>query len=98
MSPNEPLTTNSSGARDLTGKTLGNYVLIRRLGRGGMANVYLAQQTSLNRPVAIKVLKEELALDKSYVARFHREAQAAGKRRLLSQRSYIDCNELMYES
>ncbi len=62
---------------DLTGKVLGNYVLIRRLGRGGMANVYLAQQTTLNRPVAIKVLRSELALDRAYVARFHREAEAA---------------------
>ncbi len=62
---------------DLTGRTLGNYVLIRRLGRGGMAHVYLAQQTTLERPVALKVLKPELAVDRAYVARFHREAQAA---------------------
>ena len=63
--------------QDLTERTLGNYVLIRRLGRGGMANVYLAHQTTLDRPVAIKVLKPELAGDRAYVARFHREAQAA---------------------
>ncbi len=62
---------------DFTGRTLANYVLIRRLGRGGMADVYLAQQTTLNRPVAIKILKPELARDRSYVKRFHREAQAA---------------------
>ena len=64
---------------DLTGRELGTYVLLRRLGRGGMADVYLAHQRSLDRAVAIKVLKPNLALDTSYVARFHREAQAAAK-------------------
>lgn len=64
-------------AEDLTGQTLGDYRIIRRLGRGGMADVYLAEQLSLKRKVAFKVLKPELARDKTYVARFHREAQAA---------------------
>ena len=62
---------------DLTGRTLGDYQLLRRLGRGGMADVYLAQQTSLRRQVAIKVLKADLAQDDGYVRRFHHEAQAA---------------------
>ena len=62
---------------DLTGRTLGDYQLLRRLGRGGMADVYLAQQTSLKRQVAIKVLKADLAEDDGYVRRFHHEAQAA---------------------
>ena len=62
---------------DLTGRELGEYSLLRRLGRGGMANVYLATQASLNRQVALKVLKPDLARDESYVQRFHREAQAA---------------------
>ncbi len=77
MVPNQPEVPGNFAVQDLTGKTLGNYVLIRRLGRGGMANVYLAQQTTLNRHVAFKVLKPELAIDKAYVTRFHREAQAA---------------------
>ncbi len=64
-------------SEDLTGQTLGNYLLIRRLGRGGMADVYLSQQTGLNRPVAIKILRRELARDRRYVHRFHREAEAA---------------------
>jgi len=76
MSPNESDSSAKDG-NDLTGKRLGNYRLLRRLGRGGMAIVYLAQQTTLNRSVAIKVLRPELAVDKAYVARFHREAQAA---------------------
>ncbi len=64
---------------DLTGRRLGDYEIFRRLGRGGMADVYLAKQTSLNRNVALKVLRPELAKDESYVARFRNEAQAAAK-------------------
>ncbi|MFK7766819.1 MAG: serine/threonine-protein kinase [Mariniblastus sp.] len=64
---------------DLTGRRLGDYQIFRRLGRGGMADVYLAKQESLNRNVALKVLKPELAKDESYVARFRNEAQAAAK-------------------
>ena len=62
---------------NLSGQTLGDYLLLRRLGRGGMADVYLARQTSLDRNVALKVLKPDLAEDNSYVKRFHREAQSA---------------------
>lgn len=91
MSPNPTQSTGTGSVQDLTGKTLGNYVLIRRLGRGGMANVYLAQQTTLNRPVAVKVLKPELALDSAYVARFHREAQAAAA---LSQANIVQIIEI----
>ncbi len=64
-------------ALDLTGQTLGDYVMLRRLGRGGMAEVFLAEQISLNRQVAFKVLKPELAKDKQYVLRFLNEARAA---------------------
>lgn len=62
---------------DLTGRELGDYQVLRRLGRGGMADVYLARQTSLNRKIALKILKPELAGDDSYVQRFRQEAQAA---------------------
>ncbi len=62
---------------DLTGRRLGDYHLLRRLGRGGMADVYLAEQESLGRKVAFKVLKSHLAADPSYVRRFQQEAQAA---------------------
>jgi eukaryotic-like serine/threonine-protein kinase len=64
---------------DLSGKRLGDYQLLRRLGRGGMADVYLAEQLSLRRQVAFKVLRSNLALDSAYVRRFHNEAQAAAK-------------------
>jgi tRNA A-37 threonylcarbamoyl transferase component Bud32 len=62
---------------DLSGRQLGDYRLLRRLGRGAMADVYLAEQGSLRRQVAFKVLKRELAADDTYVRRFHMEAQAA---------------------
>ncbi len=64
-------------SQDLTGKRVGDYEVIRRLGRGGMADVYLAEQVSLRRKIALKVLKKELARDQSYVERFRREAQSA---------------------
>lgn len=62
---------------DLSNRQIGNYHVGRRLGRGGMADVYLAEQTSLRRQVALKVLHRKLAGDTSFVRRFHNEAQAA---------------------
>ena len=91
MAPNQSDLTPHNRVQDLTGRILGNYVLIRRLGRGGMANVYLAQQKTLQRPVAIKILKPELATDRSYVERFHREAQAAAA---LSQANIVQIYEV----
>jgi serine/threonine-protein kinase len=62
---------------DLSGKKLKDFYILRRLGRGAMAEVYLAQQVSLGRQVAFKVLNEELARDPNYVRRFNHEARAA---------------------
>src|SRR6187200_1504064 len=53
------------------------YELRRRIGRGGMAEVYLARDRELDRPVAVKILFAEFATDESFVARFRREAQSA---------------------
>src|SRR5438067_10496903 len=53
------------------------YELHRRIARGGMADVYLARDSLLDRPVALKVLFPEFATDRSFVERFRREAQAA---------------------
>ena len=65
----------------LTGKHKGfrldNYRLKRKLGRGGMSTVYLAQHALMKREAAIKVLPRRRIEDSSYLARFHREAQAA---------------------
>jgi tRNA A-37 threonylcarbamoyl transferase component Bud32 len=55
---------------------LGEFRLLRRLGRGGMAEVYLAEQTLLKRHVAIKVMRPELTLDESLRQRFQKEALA----------------------
>ena len=55
----------------------GRYELHRRIARGGMAEVYLARDQLLDRPVAIKVLFPEFATDPAFVERFRREAQAA---------------------
>ncbi len=62
---------------DLIGKKLKDFYILRRLGRGAMAEVYLAQQLSLGRQVALKVLNAGLATDPNYVRRFHHEARAA---------------------
>ncbi|MHC4176430.1 MAG: serine/threonine-protein kinase [Planctomycetota bacterium] len=62
---------------DLSGRNVGNFRLLRRLGRGAMAEVYLAEQSLLRRRVAVKILKPELAEDQTYLKRFEREAQAA---------------------
>ena len=53
------------------------YEILRPIARGGMAEVYLARDQLLDRPVALKVLFPELATDPSFVERFRREAQAA---------------------
>jgi serine/threonine-protein kinase len=64
---------------DLTGKNLGNYKIVGKLGQGGMATVYKAHELSLNRMVALKVLSSQLSEDKAYIKRFQREAQAAAQ-------------------
>ena len=53
------------------------YEIIRAIGEGGMANVYLAYDTILNRNVAVKILRGDLANDEKFVRRFQREAISA---------------------
>ena len=55
------------------------YEIIRLIGEGGMANVYLALDTILDRQVAVKVLRGDLAEDEKFVRRFQREANSASK-------------------
>src|SRR5437764_15415957 len=55
----------------------GRYEVRRHIARGGMAEVYLAHDRLLDRPVALKMLFPELSVDRSFVERFRREAQAA---------------------
>ena len=64
---------------ELAGRRLGGYQLVKRIGSGGMGEVYRAVQIALGRPVAIKILSPELTEDRTFVERFMTEAQAAGK-------------------
>jgi eukaryotic-like serine/threonine-protein kinase len=68
-----------SPVRDLTGTTLGDFEVKRLLGRGGMGQVYLATQISLNRPVALKVLHPHYLSNPTYLSRFEAEATAVAK-------------------
>ncbi|MBL9122119.1 MAG: serine/threonine protein kinase [Planctomycetaceae bacterium] len=77
MTSQPPSQSEKPADADLSGRQLGDYRLLRRLGRGAMAEVYLAEQASLRRQVAIKVLKRDLASDANYIRRFQLEAQAA---------------------
>ena len=63
----------------LAGRALGPYRLIQGVGRGGMAEVYLAEDERLQRKVAVKVLPATLASEGAFLARFEREAKAAAR-------------------
>ncbi len=70
------------------GKVLADrYVIKEIIGQGGMADVYLARDTILDRNVAVKILRSHLAQDDTYVQRFRREASAAAT---LSHRNIIE--------
>ena len=63
---------------NLEGKLLGNrYEIIEKIGSGGMATVYKAKDRVLNRNVAVKVLRGDLATDEKFIRRFQREALSA---------------------
>ncbi|MBI1850324.1 MAG: protein kinase, partial [Planctomycetes bacterium] len=62
-----------------SGVRLGEFRVGREIGRGGMAVVYRAEQETLRRPVALKVLRGHLTLDPRHVDRFRREAEAAAR-------------------
>ncbi len=62
----------------LIGKRLyGRYKILRMIGGGGMANVYLAEDMILEREVAVKVLRMDFSMDDEFIKRFNREAQSA---------------------
>jgi serine/threonine-protein kinase len=63
-------------ASDLSGRIIGKYKILQRLGRGGMAEVYKANQTTLDRFVAFKVISPLFTDDPDFLKRFEREAKA----------------------
>ncbi len=69
----------SDDQEELGIKTLGQYQLFKQLGKGGMGSVYLAQDTMMDRKVAIKVLSGEHVSDEIFLSRFQKEARSAGK-------------------
>lgn len=72
--------TQTSKTDPLLGRLVdGRYLITRRIARGGMATVYLADDQRLTRTVAIKVMHENLGEDEDFVARFDREARAAAR-------------------
>ncbi len=75
----QPTTAAPPKQPDLTGRTLGDFHILRKIGSGGMGQVYLARQTSLKRDVALKLLRGELNENLTALARFQAEAQAVAK-------------------
>lgn len=71
------MNTNPPSSRNWQNTMLGRYHLTRLLGRGGMGEVWLAEDTQLRRQVAIKLLPTVYANDRNYLHDFEREAQAA---------------------
>ena len=77
--PVSPAPADGANGSDLSGRTLGDYRIERRLGQGGMGSVYLAQQLSLKRRVALKILRADLAANALSLQRFKAEAEAVAK-------------------
>ncbi|HEY2911273.1 MAG TPA: protein kinase [Gemmataceae bacterium] len=75
MSSGGAAPVDSPGA-DLTGRTLGEFEILRKIGAGGMGQVYLARQLSLKRQVALKLLRKDLAGNATAMLRFQAEAEA----------------------
>lgn len=78
MSPRQPAGRNED-AGALIGKTLGQFRIVERIGAGGMATVFKAYQSTLDRYVAIKVLPAYHARDPIFVKRFVQEARSVAK-------------------
>ena len=80
MATDEASDNSGRTSGDLSNLRIGEFLLLRRLGSGGMADVYLAEQTSLHRNVAVKILKNDVITGDRDVMlkRFEQEARAAG--------------------
>ena len=79
MSDDTTAQENGEAGGDPTTRRLGDFELLREIGRGGMGVVYEARQISLKRRVALKVLPPAIGMSAQAKQRFEREAQAAAK-------------------
>ncbi len=75
----KPSSESKEQARKSKASELGDFKLMKKLGEGGMGEVYLARQQGLDRNVAIKVLSKELGKKSTFVERFFREARAMAR-------------------
>src|SRR5215217_3632765 len=71
----EMLSADQTGS--IVGKRIGHYQVLSHIGRGGMGEVFLAQDKSLGRKVALKLLRSEFTRDEERLRRFQQEARAA---------------------
>jgi eukaryotic-like serine/threonine-protein kinase len=84
----------SSALQIPAGESIGPYTVERRLGAGGMGEVYLARHRVLAREAAIKVLLPEISMDEAVVARFFNEARATAQLRHPNIVEVFDCDTL----
>ena len=73
----EAATEMLAGDRAIVGKQIAHYKVLNRIGRGGMGEVFLAQDTRLGRKVALKLLRKDFTRNEERLRRFRQEAQAA---------------------
>ncbi|MBI5960353.1 MAG: serine/threonine protein kinase, partial [Chloroflexi bacterium] len=86
-------------ADPLISQTIGNYEILSRVGKGGMAIVYRARQRNMGRDVAIKVMSADIAENPQFIARFEREAQVIANLqhpRVLPVHDFGHSGELFY--
>jgi len=79
----------------MIGKTISHYRIIEEIGRGGMGEVYLAEDTKLKRKIALKFLPHHLTIDKEVKERFEREAKAAAS---LNHPNIVTIHEIAEEN